>query len=113
MMMKKKIDWDKPKKGLLNSINAISQTMTIVDMILSPQRLGEKGEIGDFQKDRSVQELSSIRPLHTEMAFKYKTMGGTAELQAPWSLKKPNWAQQVPHAQPSCRGLLHQPQFGI
>jgi len=27
MMMKKKIDWDKPKKGLLNSINAISQTI--------------------------------------------------------------------------------------
>ena len=28
MMVKKKIDWDKPKKGLLNSINAISQTIT-------------------------------------------------------------------------------------
>ena len=28
MMMKKKIDWDKPKKGLLNSINAISQTIS-------------------------------------------------------------------------------------
>ena len=27
-MMKKKIDWDKPKKGLLNSINAIFQTIT-------------------------------------------------------------------------------------
>jgi len=27
MMMKKMIDWDKPKKGLLNSINAISQTI--------------------------------------------------------------------------------------
>ena len=26
-LMKKKIDWDKPKKGLLNSINAISQTI--------------------------------------------------------------------------------------
>ena len=25
----KKIDWDKPKKGLLNSINAISQTIII------------------------------------------------------------------------------------
>ena len=25
--LKKKIDWDKPKKGLLNSINAISQTI--------------------------------------------------------------------------------------
>jgi len=28
-MMKKKIDWDKPKKGLLNSINAISQTIIL------------------------------------------------------------------------------------
>ena len=27
--MKKKIDWDKPKKGLLNSINAISQTIKL------------------------------------------------------------------------------------
>ena len=26
--MKKKIDWDKPNKGLLNSINAISQTIS-------------------------------------------------------------------------------------
>ena len=29
LMMKKKIDWDKPKTGLLNSINAISQTIKV------------------------------------------------------------------------------------
>ena len=29
LMMKKKIDWDKSKKGLLNSINAISQTIIL------------------------------------------------------------------------------------
>ena len=30
MMMKKKIDWDNPEKGLLNSINAFYQTINAV-----------------------------------------------------------------------------------
>jgi len=29
-MMKKKIDWDNPKKGLLNSINAYYQTIRVI-----------------------------------------------------------------------------------
>ena len=32
MMMKKKIDWDNPEKGLLNSINAIYQTIIVAEV---------------------------------------------------------------------------------
>ena len=61
--MKKKIDWDKPKKGLLNSINAISQTITNA----AKNRTGDNPEKGLLNSMNAI--FQTIKCTYLDMKY--------------------------------------------